>query len=97
MACRPDPLAVARLLAGRGVQYLLLEGGAVLAGAWWAAGLVDKVVAFVSPRVLSGEVLRSPLQGLGSATVASGALLREVAVHQVGMDVCISGYVSEAV
>jgi hypothetical protein len=57
---------------------------------------VDKVMAFVSPRVLSGEVLRSPLQGVGSATVASGAVLREVEVQQVGVDVCISGYVSEA-
>jgi diaminohydroxyphosphoribosylaminopyrimidine deaminase/5-amino-6-(5-phosphoribosylamino)uracil reductase len=93
---RLDPLATARLLAARGIQSLLLEGGATLAGAWWTAGLVDKVVAFVSPRLLSGRLPRSALYGPGGATVAEGTLLREVDVRQVGADVCISGYLSEA-
>ena len=51
---RPDPLEVARLLASRGVQNVLLEGGATLAGAWWSSGLIDRVMAYVSPRILSG-------------------------------------------
>lgn len=93
---RPEPAAVARLLAARGVQNLLLEGGGTLAGAWWSAGLIDKVVAYISPRLLSGELLRSPLQGVGSGTVAGGVQLRETQVVAVGADVCVSGYVREA-
>jgi diaminohydroxyphosphoribosylaminopyrimidine deaminase / 5-amino-6-(5-phosphoribosylamino)uracil reductase len=95
-AARPDPVCVARLLAARGVQNVLLEGGATLAGSWWTAGLIDKVVAFVSPRLLSGRIPRSALQGPGGATIADGTTLREVDVRQVGADVCISGYLSEA-
>jgi diaminohydroxyphosphoribosylaminopyrimidine deaminase / 5-amino-6-(5-phosphoribosylamino)uracil reductase len=95
-AARPDPVSIARLLAARGVQSVLLEGGATLAGAWWTAGLIDKVVAFVSPRLLSGCIPRSALRGPGGATIAEGSALREVEVRQVGADVCISGYLSEA-
>ncbi len=94
---RPQPTAVARLLAQRGVQNVLLEGGATLAGAWWSAGLIDRVVAYVSPRLLSGEVLRSPLRGLGSETVAAGVQLLETEVLTLGPDVCISGFLREAI
>jgi diaminohydroxyphosphoribosylaminopyrimidine deaminase/5-amino-6-(5-phosphoribosylamino)uracil reductase len=92
----PVPSAVASLLAARGAQTVLLEGGATLAGSWWSAGFIDRVVAFVSPRLLSGEMLRSPLQGVGSETVAAGVHLRETEVLTVGADVCITGYVREA-
>jgi diaminohydroxyphosphoribosylaminopyrimidine deaminase/5-amino-6-(5-phosphoribosylamino)uracil reductase len=93
---RPDPAAVARALAARGIQTVLLEGGPTLAGAWWAAGLVDRVVAFVSPRVLSGTHGRSPLRGEGGVHVADAVQLREVEVRHFGADICLSGYVSEA-
>jgi diaminohydroxyphosphoribosylaminopyrimidine deaminase/5-amino-6-(5-phosphoribosylamino)uracil reductase len=38
-------------LAGEGVQSLLLEGGPTLATAFVAAGLVDKLLLFVAPRL----------------------------------------------
>lgn len=93
---RPAPSMVARTLGDRGVQSLLLEGGPGLAGAWWSHGLIDKVVAFVSPRLISGETLWSPLRGAGAAQVAESTQLREVEVRSFGNDVCISGYVREA-
>src|SRR5204863_9427809 len=40
-------------LAEEGVRSLLLEGGPTLAGSFLAAGYVDKLLAFVAPR-LSG-------------------------------------------
>lgn len=89
------PEAVARLLAARGVQTVLLEGGPRLAGSWWAAGLIDKVAAFVCPRVVSGLKNRSPLLGAGSETVADGSRLREIEVERIGSDVLVSGYVAE--
>ncbi len=39
-------------LAARDVQHVLLEGGPTLAGAMVAAGLVDRVVAYVAPVLL---------------------------------------------
>lgn len=87
-----DPEGVCRLLKGRGVQTILLEGGPRLAGSWWAAGLVDKLAAFVCPRVISGEAHRGPLRGPGVVAVEAGLLLQEVEVLRIGQDLLISGY-----
>lgn len=93
---RVGPEEVLELLAARGVQNVLLEGGAVLAGAWWSAGVIDRVLAYISTRVLSGDVHRSPLKGPGSGTVAEGRVLVDTEILPSGPDVCVSGYVREA-
>ncbi len=90
-----EPEAAARLLAARGVQTILLEGGPRLAGSWWAAGLVDKVAAFVCPQVFSGLENRAPLVGSGSQGIADSMRLREIEVERVGSDVLVTGYAGE--
>jgi len=90
-----DPEAVGRCLVSRDVREVLLEGGARLAGAWWAAGCIDRVAAFVCPRVVSGTENRAPLQGPGRQRMEEALGLLEVEVKQVGGDVLISGYTAE--
>jgi len=87
-----DPKAVCRELTRRGVQYVLLEGGARLAGAWWSTGIVDKMSAFVCPRVISGDSGGGSLLGRGAATVSDSAGLCEVVVSVLGPDTLITGY-----
>ena len=75
-------------LAGEGVRSLLLEGGPTLAGAFLAAGLVDKLMVFTAPTVS------------GAGPVAFGALqeplaLRHVSVEQIGDDVLLTAYLRE--
>ena len=89
---RLDPLEVARHLASREVQTVLLEGGPQLAGAWWEAGLIDKVAAFICPRVAPGLANRGALCAAGPAGMADSLALQEVEVVQVGPDVLVSGY-----
>jgi diaminohydroxyphosphoribosylaminopyrimidine deaminase/5-amino-6-(5-phosphoribosylamino)uracil reductase len=66
-----------RALAADGVQSLLLEGGPTLATAFLAAGLVDKLLVFVTP-VLAGDGprvlgdLAAPLELLHLRTEPSG-------------------------
>jgi diaminohydroxyphosphoribosylaminopyrimidine deaminase/5-amino-6-(5-phosphoribosylamino)uracil reductase len=75
-------------LGAEGVQSLLLEGGATLAGAFFRAELVDKVLMFVAP-TLSGEgpgfvtALRKPvsLTGLSSLRISQDVLLKAY-VHE---------------
>ena len=75
-------------LAGEGVRSLLLEGGPTLAGAFLAAGLVDKLMVFTAPTVS------------GAGPVAFGALqeplaLRHGSVERIGDDVLLTGYLRE--
>jgi diaminohydroxyphosphoribosylaminopyrimidine deaminase/5-amino-6-(5-phosphoribosylamino)uracil reductase len=75
-------------LGGEGVQSLLLEGGATLAGAFFRADLVDKVLLFVAPK-LSGE-------GPGlAAGLAEPVTLTSSSARRVGQDVLLTAYVHE--
>jgi diaminohydroxyphosphoribosylaminopyrimidine deaminase / 5-amino-6-(5-phosphoribosylamino)uracil reductase len=77
-----------RRLAGEGVQSLLLEGGPTLAASFLRAGLVDKLLVFVAPR-LAGE---------GPALVdglAEPLALAPLDATRVGEDVLLTAYVHE--
>lgn len=90
-----DPVEVCGRLAARDVQTVLLEGGPRLAGAWWTAGLIDKVAAFVCPKIVAGEAHRGPLFGAGVAAMDGATMLREVEMRQVGADTLVTGYTGE--
>lgn len=90
-----DPRSVALLLAARGVQTVLLEGGQRLAGSWWNAGLVDRVAAFVCPRIAPGLEHRGALAVSGPARMEEALALREVEMTAVGTDMLVTGYVRD--
>jgi diaminohydroxyphosphoribosylaminopyrimidine deaminase / 5-amino-6-(5-phosphoribosylamino)uracil reductase len=75
-------------LAEEEVQSLLLEGGPTLAGSFFAADLVDKLMLFVAPK-LSGE---GP--GLIPALPAP-VTLKRLSARPVGEDVLLTAYVHE--
>ncbi len=75
-------------LAADGVQSLLLEGGPTLAAAFLEADLVDKVLAFVAPRI-SGEG-PGMLEGLPRPLE-----LARMEARKIGEDVLIQAYVNE--
>jgi diaminohydroxyphosphoribosylaminopyrimidine deaminase / 5-amino-6-(5-phosphoribosylamino)uracil reductase len=77
-----------RALADQGVQSLLLEGGPTLAGAFFAAGLVDKLLLFVAP-VIGGAGPRF-LERLSAPVPVIGLEARAV-----GEDVLLRAYVNE--
>lgn len=83
-------------LGSHTVQSVLLEGGRRLAGACWEAEMIDKIAAFIAPRVVSGRENRAPLVGAGAATMADAAELREVETRRVGADLLVCGYTGEA-
>jgi diaminohydroxyphosphoribosylaminopyrimidine deaminase/5-amino-6-(5-phosphoribosylamino)uracil reductase len=75
-------------LAADGVQTLLLEGGPRLAASFLAAGLVDKLLVFVAPR-LAGE-------GAGLvAALPDPVELRRLKSETVGEDLLLTAYVQE--
>jgi diaminohydroxyphosphoribosylaminopyrimidine deaminase/5-amino-6-(5-phosphoribosylamino)uracil reductase len=84
---RAGPLAdELRVLAGEGVQSLLLEGGPTLAGAFLAGDLVDKLLLFVAA-VIAGEGPRL------EAPLPSARTLSHLSARPVGDDVLLEAYV----
>ena len=75
-------------LAEEGVQSLLLEGGPTLATAFVDAGLIDKLLVFVAPKLAgSGPTLLGELD----ETVE----LRRFVTRRVGQDILLTAYVNE--
>lgn len=83
-----DVSEVLSSLFGRDVQHVLLEGGPTLAGEFLAAGVVDRVVAYVAPLVLGSG--RAMVDLPGAASLADSVDLDVESVTRVGPDVCIT-------
>jgi diaminohydroxyphosphoribosylaminopyrimidine deaminase/5-amino-6-(5-phosphoribosylamino)uracil reductase len=75
-------------LAADGVQSLLLEGGPTLAAAFLEAGVVDKLLVFVAPRI-SGEG-PGMLEGMPRPLE-----LGRMEARPIGEDVLIQAYLNE--
>jgi diaminohydroxyphosphoribosylaminopyrimidine deaminase / 5-amino-6-(5-phosphoribosylamino)uracil reductase len=90
-----EPRVVAAILAERGVQTVLLEGGRRLAGSWWSAGLVDRIAAFICPKLAPGTEHRGALATPGPTLMGEAAALAEVEVLPVGPDVLVTGYTGD--
>jgi len=82
---RVDLGALLEALAERDVVGVLLEGGPTLAGAFVAAGLVDRVVGYVAPALLGDGP--AALAGTGVTTIGDAVRLRLDDVARVGDDV----------
>ena len=52
---RPDIAAALRILGGRGLTRLLVEGGGRLVASLMAAGCIDRLVWFRAPVVIGGD------------------------------------------
>ena len=81
-------------LGSRNVVSALVEGGATIHGALFAARLVDKVVAFVAPVIIGGEAAPGPVGGRGAARVAAALRLAAVEYTRLDGDVMAVGYPS---
>lgn len=73
------------LLAARGVCHLLVEGGPTVAASFIAAGLVDRFVLYLAPKVIGGDAPGLFSSGVKSLSDAWG--LEIESVERVGEDI----------
>ncbi|MEE4491914.1 bifunctional diaminohydroxyphosphoribosylaminopyrimidine deaminase/5-amino-6-(5-phosphoribosylamino)uracil reductase RibD [Streptomyces sp. BE230] len=83
-----DLPALLTALHGRGVRSVLLEGGPTLAGAFVAAGLVDKVVGYLAPVLLGAGP--AALADAGISTIAQALRLDVTETVHIGPDLRIT-------
>jgi diaminohydroxyphosphoribosylaminopyrimidine deaminase/5-amino-6-(5-phosphoribosylamino)uracil reductase len=79
-------------LGQRRVLSLLVEGGAEVHASFFAEGLVDKVYAYVAPRLIGGKEAPGPLGGAGVDHLAGSTQLHELDFARLGDDLVITGY-----
>jgi len=81
-------------LGEREITSVLIEGGGILFGSLFDHGLVDKVIAFISPIIIGGAEAKTAVAGKGVGKVADSFRLERVRVEKLGDDLMVSGYVA---
>ncbi len=82
-----------RELGKREIASVLVEGGGNLNWSLLDAGLVDKIVFFIAPKIVGGDKAPTPVEGMGIRRMTEALLLDEVEVTICGEDIEIIGYI----
>ena len=90
-----SPEAVVQDLGRRGMSRILVEGGARILGSFFAAGLVDRVMIFMAPRLLGSADALGPVAGPNGLTLADALDVADLTCERVGPDVLIQGRTGE--
>lgn len=86
---------VLRELGRRGIQSVLVEGGATVAAAFLDSGLVNKVTVFIAPVIIGGRDAPSAIGGLGVDRISDALRLDHVEIFTHGSDFEVTGYATK--
>ncbi|MBE8966257.1 bifunctional diaminohydroxyphosphoribosylaminopyrimidine deaminase/5-amino-6-(5-phosphoribosylamino)uracil reductase RibD [Nostocales cyanobacterium LEGE 12452] len=79
----------------RGFCSVLWECGGTLAASAIAQGAVQKVLAFIAPKIIGGSIAPTPVGDLGLTTMTEALSLERVRWRVVGSDCLVEGYLSQ--
>jgi diaminohydroxyphosphoribosylaminopyrimidine deaminase/5-amino-6-(5-phosphoribosylamino)uracil reductase len=87
-----DLAFVMKSLGAMGIDSVMLEGGSTLAFSALREGLVDKVSAFIAPKILGGAAAPTPVDGAGIGCMEEAIVLSGLKVRKIGEDMLAEGY-----
>jgi diaminohydroxyphosphoribosylaminopyrimidine deaminase / 5-amino-6-(5-phosphoribosylamino)uracil reductase len=87
------PGLVMHNLAARGFNSVLWECGGVLAARAIAEDTVQKVMAFIAPKIIGGNNNFSPVGDLGLLQMTDALILEKTEIRQIETDFLIEGYI----
>lgn len=86
------PANVMTYLYNQGFLSVLWECGGTLAASAIASGSVQKILAFIAPKIIGGSTAPTPVGDLGLTTMSEAISLERVRWRTVGSDCLIEGY-----
>ena len=92
-----DLSALMEQLGAEQIDSVLLEGGGTLNWSALAQGIVQKVQAYVAPKLFGGQAAKSPVEGLGVETPAQAVQLVHTTVTPLGCDLLLESEVAKDV
>jgi len=88
------PEAVMGHLYKRGFCSVLWECGGILAASAIAQGAVQKIMAFIAPKIIGGDYAPTPGGDLGLTNMTQALSLERVTWRVVGSDCLVEGYLT---
>jgi diaminohydroxyphosphoribosylaminopyrimidine deaminase / 5-amino-6-(5-phosphoribosylamino)uracil reductase len=86
------PTLVMQHLYDRGHLSVLWECGGTLAASAIADGAIQKVLAFIAPKIVGGITAPSPVGDLNIRSMSEALVLERVTWQQIGTDLLVQGY-----
>jgi diaminohydroxyphosphoribosylaminopyrimidine deaminase/5-amino-6-(5-phosphoribosylamino)uracil reductase len=80
------------MLGKREITSVLLEGGGTLNAAALDAGIVDKVYAYVAPKIIGGVGAPTMVEGSGVVLLEEAVQLYRMTCHQMNGDIRLEAY-----
>jgi diaminohydroxyphosphoribosylaminopyrimidine deaminase/5-amino-6-(5-phosphoribosylamino)uracil reductase len=91
---RCEPLALLNALAGRGCNQVLWECGPALASVALQQGCVQEIAAVIAPKLLGGQLARTPLGDLGFTAMEQVLNLNCEPGRSLGQDLLLQARLS---
>ena len=76
----------------KGFLSVLWECGGILAASAIAQGAVQKILAFIAPKIVGGTIAPTPVGDLGFTTMTQALTLERVTWRVIGRDCLMEGY-----
>ena len=75
------------------IDSILLEGGGTLNWEALKSGIVNKVQAYIAPKLLGGKDAKTPVEGNGAPSPQEAVMLGESRITKLGDDLLIESEV----
>lgn len=82
-----------KLLYERNILSVLVEGGGTVLASFFEHKLVDKIYAFITPKIIGGKDAITPVEGTGVSSIDQALQLKNMKVKKIGSDLCVIAYV----
>ena len=80
-------------IGAEGIDSILLEGGGTLNWSALESGIVNRVMAYVAPKLFGGSSAKTPVEGRGIPDPQEAVRLRDISISRLGEDLLIEGKV----
>ena len=90
-----DMVCLMQELGRREIASVLIEGGGSTLASAFEAGIVDKVMFFIAPKIIGGRRAVSAVEGTGAERMKDVLMLRDMTATPLGQDILIEAYVDK--
>jgi len=73
------------------ITNIIVEGGGTLIGSLFDEGLVDRVMFFISPKIIGGKDSLSSVMGRGISRIDNAIKIKNVVLRHFGEDILVEG------
>ena len=86
------PKVVMKQLYDRGLAKILWECGGTLAAQALADGVIQKIMAFIAPKIIGGQTAPSPVGDLNLTKMTDALPLERIKLQAIDSDILVEGY-----